>query len=73
MQKDAKRKANAKFFVIYHSGQVDSNGNPDLKLHRVERVTKELIDHQVLLKPFEEQFDLPALLVKGCNGQFRQV
>jgi hypothetical protein len=26
----------------------------------------------VLLDPFEEQFDLPAILVKGSNNQLRQ-
>jgi hypothetical protein len=26
----------------------------------------------VLLDPFEEQFDLPAILVKGSNSQRRQ-
>ena len=32
-----------------------------------------MLDHQVLLEPFEEQFDLPALLVNGSNGQRGQV
>ena len=73
MQKVAQRNAHTEFFVSDQSDQVDANGNPDLRLHRIERVAKEVLDHQVLLEPFEEQFDLPALLVNGRNGQCGQV
>jgi len=59
--------------VGYQSNQIDANGNPDLGPHRIERVAKEMFDHQILLEPFEEQFDLPALLVNGGNSQCGQV
>jgi hypothetical protein len=73
MQEVAQRNVHAEFFVRHQSDQIDTNGNPDLRLHCVERVAKEVLDHQVLLEPFEEQLDLPALLVNGCNGQCGQV
>ena len=69
MKEVAQRNAHAALFVSYQSDQIDANGNPDLGLHRIERIAKEVLDHQVFLKPFEEQFDLPALLVNGSNGQ----
>ena len=73
MQEVAQRNVHAEFFVSYQSDQIDANSNPDLRLHRIERVAKEVLDHQVLLEPFEEQFDLPALLVNGSNSQRGQV
>ena len=71
MQEVAQRNTYSEFFVRHQSDQIDANSNPDLGLHRIERVAKEVFDHQVLLEPFEEQFDLPALLVNGSNGQRR--
>ena len=73
MQEVAQRNTYSEFFVRHQSDQIDANSNPDLGLHRIERVAKEVFDHQVLLEPFEEQFDLPALLVNGCNGHCGQV
>ena len=40
----------------------------DLGLHGVLACAEKVLDAQVLLDPFEEEFDLPAVLVKGCNG-----
>jgi hypothetical protein len=69
MQKVAQRNVHAEFFVSDQSDLVDVNGNPDSILHRVERVSKEVLDHQFLLEPFEEQYDLPALLVRQIQGR----
>ena len=43
---------------------VDTDGDPDLGLHRVLGGPVERPDPQVLLDPLEEQFDLPAALVQ---------
>ena len=51
---------------------VGGHGAPDLRLHRVLAGTQEAFDAQVLLDPLEEQLDLPAALVQGCNRQRRQ-
>ena len=45
---------------------------PDLRLDGVLAVAQELLDSQVLLDPFEEQFDLSAVLVECCDGQRRK-
>ena len=39
---------------------IDTDGNPDLSLHSILWGTGKALDTQVLLDPFEEQFDLPA-------------
>ena len=59
--------------LFQHSHQyVDAEGGPNLGLHCVGRGAKEALDMQVLLDPFEEQFDLPATLVQLGDGQCRQ-
>lgn len=40
--------------------QIDTYSNPDLSHDRIPGSTKEALDLQILLDPFEEQFDLPA-------------
>ncbi len=53
----------------------DSNQNvtrycaPDLGLDGVFAVAQKLLDTQMLFDPFEEQFDLPAVLAERCNSQ----
>jgi hypothetical protein len=39
---------------------VDRDGDPNLGLHCIFGCTEELLDPQMLLDPFEEQFDLTA-------------
>jgi len=46
---------------------VSADCDPDLRLDRVLGSTKKCLDPQVLLDPFEEQFDLPALPIQLCN------
>ena len=41
--------------------------DPDLRLDRVLVGAIKRLDSQVLLSPFENQFDLPALAVQFCN------
>ncbi len=52
LQKVAQRNAHVEFFMSDQSDQVGANVNPDLRLHRVERVANDVLDHQVLLEPF---------------------
>ena len=51
---------------------INRDSNPDLCLDGVLRVTEEGLDAQVLLDPFEEQFDLPAAAVQFGDGERRQ-
>ena len=46
---------------------VSADCNPDLRLDRVLVGAVKRFDAQVLLYPFEKQFDLPALAVQVCN------
>ena len=46
---------------------VSADCNPDLRLDRVLVGAIKRLDAQVLLDPFEEQLDLPALAVQVCN------
>ena len=61
-----------KFLFDDGNQHVSRHGAPDLRLDGVLAVAQELLDSQVLLDPFEEQFDLPAILVKRCDRQRRQ-
>ena len=61
-----------KFLLDDGNQHVSRHGAPDLRLDGVLAVAQELLDSQVLLDPFEEQFDLPAVLVECCDGQRRQ-
>ena len=45
---------------------------PDLRLHCVLAGAQKTLDAQMLLDPFEEQLDLPTVLVKGGDHQGRQ-
>ena len=46
---------------------VCADRDPDLRLDRVLVGAIKGLDAQVLLDPFEKQFDLPALAVQVCN------
>ena len=46
---------------------VSADCNPDLRLDRILVGAIKRLDSQVLLDPFEKQFDLPALAVQVCN------
>ena len=61
-----------KFLFDDGNQHVSRHGAPDLRLDGILAVAQELLDSQVLLDPFEEQFDLPAVLVECCDGQRRQ-
>src|ERR1017187_9359102 len=49
--------------------QVNGNGAPDLGAHGVWARAVEGFDAQMLFDPFEEQFDLPAAMIKLNNRQ----
>lgn len=51
--------------------QIDGNGRPDLGAHRVWRRAVKGFDAQMLLDPFEEEFDLPATAIELGDGQRR--
>ena len=59
-------------FLDNGNKDIHGDGNPDLSLHRIFGSTVEGLDSQMLLDPLEEEFDLPAALVKFCNGECRQ-
>jgi hypothetical protein len=46
---------------------VDGNRDPYLRPNRVVQCAVELFDPQMLLDPFEKQFDLPAAFIEGAN------
>ena len=48
---------------------VDRDGDPDLGLHGIFGCPEEPFDPQMLLDPFEEQFDLPATFVERADGR----
>src|SRR5437764_412937 len=48
--------------------QVDGDCDPDLSLDRVLGSAEESLDAEMLLDPFEEEFDLPATLVERANS-----
>ena len=60
--------------LLFEDGrqQVHADGDPDLGLHRVVRVAVEGFDSQMLLDPFEEQFDLPTTAVELRDRERRQ-
>ena len=53
-----------KFFFDDCDEHIGGDGAPDLRLHRVLAGIPEFLDLQILLAPLEEQFALPAILVK---------
>ena len=57
----------SKTFFGNRDQHVSADCDPDLRLDRVLGSTKKCLDPQVLLDPFEEQFDLPALPIQLCN------
>ena len=48
---------------------VHRDGDPDLGFDSVLGSAEEALDAQVLLDPFEEQFDLPAAFVEFGDGR----
>ena len=51
--------------------QINGDGGPDLSAHRVWRGAVKGLDAQMLLDPFEEEFDLPAAAIELGDGQRR--
>ena len=49
--------------------QINGDGGPDLRAHRVGRGAVKGFDAQMLLDPFEEEFDLPAAPIQFGDGQ----
>ena len=43
--------------------QVNSHGNPDLRLHRIGTRPVVMLDSQMAFDPAEEQFDLPVPII----------
>jgi len=58
-----------KFLFDDSNQNVSRHGAPDLRLDGVLAVAQKLLDAQMLFDPFEEQFDLPSVLVERCNRQ----
>ncbi len=51
---------------------VGADSRPDLDLRSVFACAEKVLYAQVLLDPFEEELDLPAVFVQGCDGGGRQ-
>ena len=51
---------------------IGGDSNPDLGLYRIFGSAVECLDTEMLLDPFEEQFDLPSALVEFGDGQRRK-
>jgi len=51
---------------------IGGDGNPDLGLYRIFGSSVEGLDAEMLLDPFEEQFDLPSAFVEFGDGQRRK-
>src|SRR5450759_1486600 len=64
LETSVKRRFELKFFFDNRDEHVSGNGAPDLSLHGVLARAQEFFDSQMLLDPLEEQFYLPAVLVK---------
>ena len=47
---------------------IDGDGDPDLSLHGILGSAEEGLDAKVLLDPFEEQLDPPAMTVEFRDG-----
>jgi len=60
--------------LLFNDGNqhVGADSRPDLSLHGVLACAKKVLDAQVLFDPLEEEFDLPAVFVQGCDGGGRQ-
>ena len=54
-------------FLCNGDQHIGAHGNPDLRLHGVLAGAQKRLDAQMLLDPFEEQFDLPALTIQVGN------
>lgn len=52
--------------------EVNADGDPDLRLYCVFGVTVKSLDPEVLLNPFEKQFNLPATFVDLCHSDGRK-
>jgi len=59
--------------TLFQNGdeQINGDGGPDLGAHRVGRRAVKGFDAQMLLDPFEEEFDLPAAAIELGDGQGR--
>ena len=51
---------------------INGDGDPDLRLHGVFGGSIECFDSEMLLDPFEEQFDFPSATIKFCDGECGQ-
>ena len=67
LQDFAQTQLDFEFFLDNRYQNVNADSNPDLGLHSVLGIAKKCFDTQVLLDPFEEDFYLPATLVKPSD------
>ena len=63
----------AELFTADGEQHVDADGDPDLGLHGILGGAEEAFDTEVLLDPFEEKFDLPAVAIELGNGEGGQL
>ena len=63
------------FQLLFCNGNEEEcgDGNADLGLNRIERVTPEDLNFEMLFDPFEKEFNLPAMFVQVSDGLSRNV
>ena len=54
-------------FLTNYNDQIAADSRPDLGLDRIDALPIEGFDPQILLDPFEEQFNLPSAFVIAGN------
>ena len=72
LQDFAKTLLKPEFFLDKGHQHIHADGNPNLGLDGIDAGAEKGFDAQILLDPFEEQFDLPATFVHAGKGQGRQ-
>ena len=73
MQNFTQASLNVHFFFENCHEDINADGNPDLRLHRVFAGAKKSFDAQILFDPLEKQLDLPTALVELWDIQPRHI
>ena len=68
MQQSVEQAGQLELFLDDGDQQVDRNGDPDLGFNGVLAGPEEVLDAEVLLDPFKEEFQLAAALAESADG-----
>ena len=64
---EAQRYLLGEVLAVQSEQQIGDDCDIDLDQNRIAALAEEPLDFEVLLDPFEQQFDVPASLVKSCD------